>query len=250
MLSPDAMRSRLDNALVQRGLVASRSRAADLIKRGVVRVDGCVVTKAGEQVAAGAVLELPSELAEQVSRSAGKLQAGLRAFGFSAAGRIALDVGASTGGFTQILLDHGARKVFAVDVGHGQLDARLRSDPRIVDLQGVDARSLDRERVPASISAIVADVSFISLTLVLPAALALAAQGCWLVALVKPQFELGRAAIGKRGVVREDQGSARAAEPIAALLSARGWHLRPLVPSPLPGKEGNREWLIGASLDA
>lgn len=243
------MRMRLDQALVTRGLVASRSRAVDLIKRGEVRVDGVVASKAGAMVGAGDTIEVPAKLAAQASRAAGKLEAALDAFGFSATGRIALDIGASTGGFTQVMLDGGAAKVYAVDVGHGQLLASLAADARVTSLEGVDARTLSRDLIGEPVTAIVADVSFISLTLVLPQALLLATKGCWLVVLVKPQFELGRAAIGKGGVVKDQEASRAATEPVARLLEERGWRVTGVSASPLPGKEGNREWLLGAVLD-
>jgi len=235
--------------LVVRGLVGSRSRAADLIRRGEVTVEGVRASKAGELVGDNARIEVSAALAGQVSRAAGKLEAGLSAFGLSPASCVALDLGASTGGFTQVLLEGGAARVYAVDVGHGQLAPALRADPRVIALEGTDARTLSRELIGDPVQAIVVDVSFISLRLVLPGALALAAPRCWLIALVKPQFELGPAAIGKRGVVRDAEGSSVAAAPVTELLSELGWRNLGLVPSPLPGKQGNAEWLLGAVRD-
>ena len=161
---------------------------------------------------------------DHVSRGALKLMAALEHFRFSALGVVALDVGASTGGFTQVLLERGAARVYAVDVGHGQLHARLAEDPRVVSLERCDARSLDRTRIPEPVGAIVADVSFISLTKALPAALALAAEPAWLVALIKPQFEAGRAAVGRGGIVRDAAARARAVALVQDWVAAQaGW---------------------------
>jgi 23S rRNA (cytidine1920-2'-O)/16S rRNA (cytidine1409-2'-O)-methyltransferase len=191
------------------------------------------------QVAAGA--------GDHVSRGALKLMAALEHFRFSALGVVALDVGASTGGFTQVLLERGAARVFAVDVGHGQLHARLAEDPRVVSLERCDARSLDRTRIPEPVGAIVADVSFISLTKALPAALALAAEPAWLVALVKPQFEAGRAAVGRGGIVRDAAARARAIALVQDWVAAQaGWQVAGVIPSPIAGGSGNEEFLLGA----
>jgi 23S rRNA (cytidine1920-2'-O)/16S rRNA (cytidine1409-2'-O)-methyltransferase len=244
------MRKRLDIVLVERGLVPTRSRARDLIRCGKVLVDAQVCTKAGAGVGTGQVLALEPGSAMGVSRAGAKLASALDAFGFDANGRIALDVGASTGGFTEVLLQRGAEKVYAVDVGHGQLHARLRADPRVVSLEGCDARSLTREIIPEPVAAIVADVSFISLRKALAAPLALAAPGAWLVALIKPQFEVGRARVGKGGIVRDaDAREGAVAETKAWLAGQPGWHVSGVVPSPLRGGSGNEEFLIGASKD-
>lgn len=240
------MRIRLDNALVDRGLVASRSRARDLIVRGAVLVDGRPAEKPGELVGAGQRIEVPEVAAQVVSRAGEKLRPALAQFDFVAAGRVAIDVGASTGGFTEALLDAGAAKVYAVDVGRGQLHPRLRQDARVVSLEATDARELTRALVPEPAGVIVADVSFISLTQVLPAALALAAEAAWLVALVKPQFEAGRAGIGRRGIVREARVREGAVEKVSRFLEASGWRIVGSMASPLPGKDGNVEHLIGA----
>ncbi len=184
---------------------------------------------------------------DHVSRGALKLMAALEHFRFSALGVVALDVGASTGGFTQVLLERGAARVFAVDVGHGQLHARLAEDPRVVSLERCDARSLDRTRIPEPVGAIVADVSFISLTKALPAALALAAEPAWLVALVKPQFEAGRAAVGRGGIVRDAAARARAVALVQDWVAAQaGWQVAGVIPSPIAGGSGNEEFLLGA----
>ncbi len=243
------MRVRLDAALVSRGLTATRARARDLIVRGDVLVDGLPVKKAGTLVGAGADLTITGDGNAYVSRSALKLSAGLDAFGCCACDRVALDVGASTGGFTQVLLERGATKVWAVDVGHGQLAPSVAADRRVVNLEGTDARALTPARIAEPVGAIAADVSFISLTKALPAALALAAPGCWLVALVKPQFELGPAAIGKGGIVKDPADGARAVADVERwLIGHGGWRIIGTCPAPLPGKGGNQEYLLGAEL--
>ncbi|MGD9784758.1 MAG: TlyA family RNA methyltransferase [Hyphomicrobiaceae bacterium] len=244
------MRQRLDNALVALGLVQSRARAADLIARGAVRIDGIVAGKAGQLVSSSAVLDVDRAANAYVARSGAKLEAALTAFGFEPAGRVALDVGASTGGFTQVLLQGGASCIYAVDVGHGQLAPVLRDDPRVVNLERCDARGLTEAQVPRPVSAVVADVSFISLTAVLGAALRLAAPDAWLVALVKPQFELGRGVVGKGGIVRAPEARERAVTAVSAWLTTQGWRVVGDLPSPLPGKDGNVEHLIGSVRNA
>jgi 23S rRNA (cytidine1920-2'-O)/16S rRNA (cytidine1409-2'-O)-methyltransferase len=244
------MRKRLDVTLVERGLAPSRSRARDLIKYGKVLVDRQVCTKTGAEVDMQQVLELEPGTEATVSRGAAKLAAGLEAFGFDPAGLTALDVGASTGGFTETLLARGAAKVYAVDVGHGQLHARLKSDPRVVSLEGCDARSLEATMFSEPVTAIVADVSFISATKALPPALALAAPGAWLVALIKPQFEVGPEHVGKGGIVRDRTARLRAVDEVTAWLAAQdGWRLAGTVPSPIRGGSGNEEFLMGALHD-
>jgi 23S rRNA (cytidine1920-2'-O)/16S rRNA (cytidine1409-2'-O)-methyltransferase len=233
--------------LVERGLAVSRARARDLIRRGLVAVAGAVETKAGAAVAPDAEVQVAAGAGDHVSRGALKLNAALEHFRFSALGVVALDVGASTGGFTQVLLERGALRVYAVDVGHGQLHARLAEDPRVVSLERCDARSLDRTRIAEPVGAIVADVSFISLTKALPAALALAADPAWLVALVKPQFEAGRAAVGRGGVVRDPAARDRAVSLVRDWVAAQpGWRVVDVIPSPIAGGSGNQEFLLGA----
>ncbi len=243
------MRKRLDQLLLARGLVPSRSRARDLILRGQVRVEGAVVTEPSALVAEEMLVAL-SEGSHYVSRGALKLEAGLDAFGFDAAGRVALDVGASTGGFTEVLLSRGAKKIYAVDVGHGQLHETIKADPRVVSLERCDARALTQEQISEPIQAIVADVSFISLAKALPAALALAAPGAWLVALAKPQFEAGREAIGKGGIVRDPIVREAAAAGVASWIASQaGWQVTGVVASPIEGGSGNQEYLLGACFD-
>ncbi|HSA66081.1 MAG TPA: TlyA family RNA methyltransferase [Methyloceanibacter sp.] len=238
---------RLDRILVERGLAVTRSRAADLIRRGAVSVEGRPALKPGALIEPGARLMVEAQASPFVSRGGLKLAAALDAFGLDPKGRIALDIGASTGGFTEVLLARGADKVFAVDVGRDQLHDKLREDRRVVVLEGTDARSLDAEIVEGPVGAIVADVSFISLSKALPAALSLAAPGAWLVALVKPQFEAGRDAVGKGGIVRDAQARAKAVAEVRAFIDASsGWNVFAEMPSPIPGGSGNEEVLIGA----
>jgi 23S rRNA (cytidine1920-2'-O)/16S rRNA (cytidine1409-2'-O)-methyltransferase len=241
---------RLDEALVARGLVASRARARDLVRRGLVQVCGKVVTKPAYAVRDGARLELAAGAPAYVSRGAEKLVAALDAFALDPAGRTALDIGASTGGFTDVLLRRGAVRVYAVDVGRGQLAPRLAADPRVVALQETDARRLDRALVREPIGCVVADASFISLTLALPAALALSAPGAWLAALIKPQFEAGRAAVGKGGIVRDARDREAAVARVREWLAAQpGWRVLGVMESPILGGSGNAEHLIGAVRD-
>ncbi len=237
---------RLDAAMLARGLVETRARAADLVRRGAVQVDGVAARKAGQVVGAGARIEVDPAANQWVSRSGAKLAAALDVFGFAIDGLVALDVGASTGGFTEVLLARGATRVYAVDVGSGQLHARVAADPRVVSLEGVDARAVSRREVPEPVGVIVADVSFISLKQALPVPLSLTGDRASLVVLVKPQFEAGRAEVGKRGIVREDGVRRAVVDDIAAWIAAQGWRVVGDMVSPLPGKEGNIEHLIGA----
>jgi 23S rRNA (cytidine1920-2'-O)/16S rRNA (cytidine1409-2'-O)-methyltransferase len=238
---------RLDQLLTLRGLAPTRSRARDLIKRGVVTVAGEVETRAGLDVASDADIAVAEAWSGYVSRGALKLEAALDQFGFGCEGRIALDIGASTGGFTQVLLRRGAARVYAVDVGRGQLHPDVAADARVRNLQNTDARMLGRRFVGEPVDAITADVSFISLTKALPAALSLAAPGAWAVALIKPQFEAGRDHVGKGGVVRDETVRARVVEQIGEFFSAQlGWQVAGTMPSPITGQSGNAEYLIGA----
>jgi 23S rRNA (cytidine1920-2'-O)/16S rRNA (cytidine1409-2'-O)-methyltransferase len=236
-------RRRIDQRLVEEGLVASRARAADLIRRGCVTAG---VAKPGALVADEAAIAVAGDAGAHVSRGALKLLAALRSFGLSPHDAIALDVGASTGGFTEVLLAEGAAKVYAVDVGRAQLHERLRADKRVVSLDATDARKLNATLVPQSVTAIVADVSFISLTLALPAALKRAAPGAWLVALIKPQFEAGREAVGKGGIVRGEEDRMRAVKRVREFLEREGWESIGVIDSPITGGSGNVEFLIGA----
>jgi len=240
-------RRRLDLVLVARGLAPTRARARDAILRGHVSVDGKREVKPSLTVAPDAAIAVDDPAAGYVARSALKLIAGLDRFGYPVSSATALDLGAATGGFTQVLLARGAKKVFAVDVGHGQLDPGIAADPRVIAREGLNARDLTAADLGEPVGAIVADVSFISLRLALPPALGLAAAGAWGIFLVKPQFELGPVAVGKGGVVRDPRMAERAAADIAAWLeSATAWRVDGIVPSPIAGADGNRELLIGA----
>jgi 23S rRNA (cytidine1920-2'-O)/16S rRNA (cytidine1409-2'-O)-methyltransferase len=237
---------RLDQRLVEAGLAPSRARAADLVRRGCVTVAGAPALKPGALVADAAVIAVAQGAGDYVSRGGLKLEVALDAFGLSPEGCVALDVGASTGGFTEVLLGRGAAKVYAVDVGRGQLHQSLRADPRVVSLEATDARDLVAALVPEGVTAIVADVSFISLTQALPAALERALPGAWLVALVKPQFEAGRDAVGRGGIVRKETDRERAVARVRAFLEGEGWTVLGVIPSPIEGGSGNIEFLIGA----
>lgn len=240
-------RERLDQAVVTRGLARTRSRARDLIIRGKVLVAGRACDKPATSVGPADTITLAADAPAYVSRGAEKLIAALDAFGFDVSGRTALDVGASTGGFTEVLLERGARRIYAVDVGRAQLDPRLAADPRVVSLEATDARTLDGALIPEPIGAIVADVSFISLTKALPPALGLAAPGCWLVTLVKPQFEVGPDHVGKGGIVRDAAARDRALAEVSDWLASRpGWRVAGSIPSPILGGSGNAEFLLGA----
>lgn len=239
-------RKRLDVALVERGLTPTRARARDAIDRGTVTVDGRVETRPAAPVGDDARLAIADPAAAWVSRAALKLVGALDAFGLSPEGRTCLDVGASTGGFTQVLLARGAAHVTAIDVGHGQLAPTVAGDPRVTAIEGLNARDLGPEHCARSIDCVVADVSFISLTLALPPALDLAVPGAIGVFLVKPQFEVGRDGIGKGGLVRDEAAAAAAVERIARLVEDRGWRVLGRAPAAITGGDGNREHVLAA----
>lgn len=239
-------RKRIDQLLVERGVFDSRAKARAAIEAGRVTAAGKVVAKPSESVDEDA--EIVAEAAHPwVGRGALKLVHALDLWPILVKGRVAVDVGASTGGFTEVLLSRGAAKVFAVDVGRDQLHPKLRGDARVVDLSGVDARTLDPERVPTQADLIVSDVSFISLTKALPAALGLAARGADLVALVKPQFEAGREHVGKGGLVKDAEVIARVQREIVDFLERAGWSVKGLAESPITGGEGQVERLVWAA---
>jgi 23S rRNA (cytidine1920-2'-O)/16S rRNA (cytidine1409-2'-O)-methyltransferase len=235
---------RADQLLVARGLSESRTRAQAAIAAGLVTADGVKVNKPSQEIACDARLEAAAEH-PWVSRGGVKLAQALDRFGFDPAGKTCLDVGASTGGFTEVLRARGARRVYAVDVGHGQLHVSLTKRPEIVSLERTDARRLDRRLVPDSIDLVVADVSFISLKHVLPAAVALAAPKAALVALIKPQFEAGRGRV-KKGIVREPAVHREVCADLLAFVADLGWEEIGLIESPIRGGDGNREFLMGA----
>jgi 23S rRNA (cytidine1920-2'-O)/16S rRNA (cytidine1409-2'-O)-methyltransferase len=244
------MRIRADQLLVDRGLVESRTRAQALILAGKVFSGERRIAKAGESLAPGAALEVRGQDHPWVSRGGLKLEHALNQFGLSPQGRVCLDVGASTGGFTDVLLAHGAAKVHAVDVGHGQLAWKLRTDARVVVHEKTNARYLSRDIVAEPIEALVCDASFIGLATLLPAPLALCTHGAWAVALIKPQFEAGPAEVGRKGVVRDPVVRATVCDRVRSWWSALpGWRVLGVAESPITGPEGNREFLIAAAKD-
>ncbi|GCE79312.1 TlyA family RNA methyltransferase [Komagataeibacter oboediens] len=242
---------RVDQMLVDRGLVETRTRAQALIMAGLVHTPDRRIAKAGEQIPEDTPLTLKGQDHPWVSRGGIKLAHGLEHFGLSPAGLTCLDVGASTGGFTDVLLHEGAAKVYAVDVGHGQLAWKLRSNTeQVVVLEKCNARTLDTTIIPDPIQALVCDASFIGLRTVLPAGLELCVPGAWAIALIKPQFEAGRDAVGAKGVVRDPAVHDAVCAMIHEWWSGLpGWTVLGIDPSPITGPEGNREFLIAARKD-
>ena len=240
---------RADQLLVARGLAESRTRAQALIMAGAVFSGEKKLGKAGDMLADDAPLEVRGKDHPWVSRGGIKLDHGLAHFGFEVGRAVALDVGSSTGGFTDVLLSRGATKVYAVDVGTNQLAWKLRQDPRVIVLEQTNARYLTAEQVPEPVDIVVCDASFISLTKVLEAPLKLARAGAKLVALIKPQFEAGREEVGKGGVVRDAAVHARVCEEAKGWVESRGWRVLGVAESPITGPEGNVEFLLGAVKD-
>lgn len=236
-------RLRLDVALERRGLVPSRSRARDAIARGTVTVNGVPATKAGQPIGPADTITIDDPASGYVSRAALKLIAGLDALGVDPAGKTCLDLGASTGGFTQVLLERGADKVYAVDVGHGQLHADVAADPRVKSLEGTNARDLSSEIIPDAIDLVVSDVSFVSLNKVLAAPLALCSSNAEAVILIKPQFEVGREHIGKGGIVVPGPHVESAVEQVCAFVQSQGWSHLGTLASPVKGGDGNAEFV-------
>jgi 23S rRNA (cytidine1920-2'-O)/16S rRNA (cytidine1409-2'-O)-methyltransferase len=239
-------RSRADQLLVSRGLAESRTRAQALIMAGAVFSGEKKLAKAGDMLADDAALEVRGKDHPWVSRGGIKLDHGLTHFGFDVTSAVALDVGSSTGGFTDVLLSRGAAKVYAVDVGTNQLAWKLRQDPRVVVHEQTNARTLDRGTIPEPVDIVVCDASFISLAKVLEAPLKLAKAGARLVALIKPQFEAGREEVGKGGVVRDSEVHERVCAEAKAWVESQGWTAVGITPSPITGPEGNVEFLLGA----
>ena len=235
-------KERLDVLLVQRGLCASREKAQRLIMAGAVFSGGTRMEKASQTLAGDTPLEV-READRYVGRGGHKLEGALRHFAIDPTGLTCLDVGASTGGFTDCLLQHGAAKVYALDVGHGQLDWKIRSDPRVAVMEHCNARHLQAAEFPEKVDLIVADVSFISLTLVLPPVAEVLTDGGMIVALIKPQFELSRSEVGSGGIVRDDAARARAVDKIRDFAASLGWTWGGVVDSPIAGTDGNREFL-------
>jgi 23S rRNA (cytidine1920-2'-O)/16S rRNA (cytidine1409-2'-O)-methyltransferase len=242
------MKLRLDKLLLERGLAGSRERAQALILAGKVLVDGQKIEKAGASVQADAEIRLLGKDLKYVSRGGLKLEKALEHWKIDVAGKTCLDVGASTGGFTDCLLQHGALRVIAVDTGHGQIDLRLRQNPRVRLLEKTNARYLTHEQIGEVVDFIASDVSFISATLVLPAVVAAAfpteRRGGQIVVLVKPQFEVGRGQVGKGGIVRDEAAQTAAVEKVRKALLAAGCTRTDVIESPILGAEGNREFLL------
>jgi 23S rRNA (cytidine1920-2'-O)/16S rRNA (cytidine1409-2'-O)-methyltransferase len=235
--------------LVSRGLAESRTRAQALIMAGAVFSGEKKLSKAGDLLAEDAALEVRGKDHPWVSRGGIKLDHGLAHFGFDVTGAIALDVGSSTGGFTDVLLSRGAKKVYAVDVGTNQLAWKLRKDPRVVVHEQTNARSLDSTLIPEPVDILVCDASFIGLAKVLEAPLRLARPGAKLIALIKPQFEAGREEVGKGGVVRDPAVHQRVCAAATAWVQSQGWSVVGVTQSPITGPEGNVEFLLGATKD-
>jgi len=237
---------RIDRLLVDRGLVESRERGQALILAGQVLVNGQKQDKAGALVPEDGEVRILGEVLPYVSRGGLKLAAALKEFGISVDGKVALDVGASTGGFTDCLLQHGARKIYAVDVGYGQMAWKIRQDPRVVTIERVNIRAIEPSLVPEPVDMAVIDVSFISLEKVVPSILKFLRPGAELIALIKPQFEVGREQVGKGGIVRDEAARTAAVERVTTFIRGQGFDVRGVIPSPITGQDGNVEFLIHA----
>jgi len=236
-------RMRLDQALVERGLFPSRHQAQSAIMAGEVRIDGRVAAKASDSVQEGHEISIAAR-SRYVSRGGIKLEGAVAHFGIACEGKVVLDIGASTGGFTDCLLQHGARKVFAVDVGHGQLAWKIRDDPRVITLEKTNARHLSRAEIPEPIEICAIDVSFISLTLILPKAFELLTPDGVILALIKPQFELAREDVGRGGIVRSSELHEKAQRKVAGFAENMGARVGGLIPSSITGTDGNQEFFI------
>jgi 23S rRNA (cytidine1920-2'-O)/16S rRNA (cytidine1409-2'-O)-methyltransferase len=237
------IRQRLDEALVARQLYASRARARDAILRGTILVDGEPARKPSQMVLQDAVLTTADEAQNYVSRSALKLIHALDHFKIDPVGKTCVDIGASTGGFTQVLLQRGAVHVFAIDVGHGQM---MLEGPRITLLEGLNARDIGPEHISADVTLVLCDVSFIPLHIALPKIMDLVRVDCELIALIKPQFEVGRQGVTRGGMVKDEAAHAQVCAEISAFITARNWSVGGIIPSPLEGGDGNAEFLIAA----
>lgn len=245
---PSLTRTRLDRLLVERGLAPSREKAQAMILAGLVLVDGQKVEKCGAPAGREAALRILGEAASYVSRAGSKLEGALAYFHVNPSGKVCLDIGASTGGFTECLLKHGAAKVFAVDAGANQLDWKLRQDSRVVSMEKTNARYLRLEQLGARAGLLTMDVSFISATLILPAVPPLLNPQSEALILVKPQFELGREHVGKGGIVRDPRLHHQAVDKVALGLAGAGFRVLASMESVLPGAEGNREFFVHAVL--
>ncbi|HOO38265.1 MAG TPA: TlyA family RNA methyltransferase [Deltaproteobacteria bacterium] len=239
------MKIRLDKILVDRGYVDTRSKALGMIMSGSVLVDGKPVTKAGTAINADADIVL-KELPPYVSRAGGKLAAALDAFDIDLTGMVAVDIGASTGGFTDVMLQRGAARVYAVDVGHGQLHWRLRNDERVIALEGINARNLDPDSIPELCDIATFDVSFISLKLVVPPVLKVLKPNSSIIALIKPQFEAGRQHVKKGGIIRDEHVADEVIDDMVTFFTSLGLEVCGTIPSPVKGVKGNQEYLLYA----
>ena len=239
---------RLDSWLVEHGAFKSRARAQSAIKAGLVQVDGAIESKASRKINASNSISIAGDVHPYVSRAALKLKKALDEFPVDLIGKTVLDIGASTGGFTEIALLRGASVVFAVDVGHGQLDESLCNDARVCNLEGVNARDLSIDIIPQPIDVLVSDVSFISLEKALPAGLSLCRTNADMIVLIKPQFEVGKSGIGKNGIVKDASLHDEACASVAHFIGQQdGWSVRSIIDSPIEGGDGNREFLLWAS---
>ncbi len=239
-------RRRLDEEIAARGLLPSRARARDAVLRGTVSVNGVLARKPSQSIGSNDAISIADEGQRYVSRAALKLLHALDHFKVSVQGRISFDIGASTGGFTQVLLERGAKHVTAIDVGHGQLAPLLAKDNRVTLVEGLNVRDIAHDQYPQNCSLITCDVSFISLKLALPPVLALASPGTDLIALIKPQFEVGKEKVGKGGIVADPKLHEMTCNGIRDFLEASGWTVKGIEPSPLEGGDGNGEFLIAA----
>ena len=239
---------RADMLLVEKHLAQSRQKAKELIETGAVTADGIIVKKASQTIKSSAQITINSPLQNWVSRGALKLLGGLEAFPqISVQDKVCVDLGASTGGFTQVLLAKGAKHIFAVDVGHGQLSDKIAKSPRVTSLEKCNARYVTSAELPTPFQLIVCDVSFISLTLALPAAMALAAQGAQMIALIKPQFEVGREGLDKGGIVKDGALRDKVVTDISQFIREAGWQVMGVTTSPITGPDGNIEYLVAAT---
>jgi 23S rRNA (cytidine1920-2'-O)/16S rRNA (cytidine1409-2'-O)-methyltransferase len=244
--SKKAIKIRLDRLLVERGLVESRERGHALILAGQVLVQGQKQDKAGALVPEDAELRILGEVLPYVSRGGLKLEGALQGFKIPVEGKTALDVGASTGGFTDCLLQHGANKVYAVDVGYGQLAWKIRQDPRVIVIERVNIRDIASSLIPELIDIVVIDVSFISLEKVIPSILKFLKPGSEIIALIKPQFEVGREQVGKGGIVRDEAARSAAVDRVTEFIRGSGFEVKDVIPSPITGQDGNVEFLMYA----
>jgi 23S rRNA (cytidine1920-2'-O)/16S rRNA (cytidine1409-2'-O)-methyltransferase len=240
------IKHRLDILLVERGLVESRERGQAIILAGNVLVNGQKIEKAGALVAEDSEIRILGEPLRFVSRGGLKLEAALREFKVDVSGKTAMDVGASTGGFTDCLLQHGCRKIYAIDVGYGQLAWKLRQDPRVILIERTNIKEINPELVPEPIDIAVIDVSFISLEKVIPSVLRFLARDGEIIALIKPQFEVGKGQVGKGGIVRDEAARTAVVEKVAAFFRELGLEVKGIIPSPITGQDGNVEYLIYA----